>query len=77
MSDGEIRQIKTDYEKALAEAMAQRDQRLRNALDSGRKQVDLIKLTGWSRETVRQALDPAAREAARQARAAKKEGTDG
>lgn len=67
-TDDEIRQIMTDYEADLAVALERRDRRFRNAIDSGRKQKDIIELTGMSRETVRQAVDPSAREAARRAR---------
>ncbi len=70
MTDDEIRQIITDFEQARE----RRDQRLRDAIASGRKQVDLVRLTGMSREAIRQALNPEAREAVRKARAAKREG---
>lgn len=71
MTDDEIRQIKADYDDDLERAMQRRDQRLREAIASGRKQVDLVRLMDMSREAIRQALDPAIREAVRKARAAK------
>ena len=78
MSDDEIRKILTDYDAELAEATAElrkrRAERLQAALDSGRSQADIIRVTGKSREAVRQFLDPAAADAAaaakRNARAA-------
>lgn len=73
MTDDEIRAIITEYNQA----QDRRDERLRAALASGRKQIDLVRLTGMSREAIRQALNPEAREAARKARAAKKENADG
>ena len=75
MTDDEIRAIVTDYETALEHAMQQRDEQLRAAIASGRKQVDLVKLTDYSRETIRQALNPEIREAIRQARATRSDKT--
>ncbi|GAA4924743.1 hypothetical protein GCM10023334_029650 [Nonomuraea thailandensis] len=74
MSDGEIRQIRKDYDEDIERAMQRRDERLRAAIASGRKQVDLVRLMDMSREAIRQALNPEAREAVRAARAAKKQG---
>ncbi|WP_062435018.1 hypothetical protein [Herbidospora daliensis] len=74
MTDDEIRAIATDYDAALELAMNQRDQRLRDAITSGRKQADLVRITGMSREAMRQALNPEAREAVRQARAQRSSG---
>jgi hypothetical protein len=72
-TDDEIRQIITDYEAACERAMEERDARLRAALNSGRKQADLVRVTEMSREAIRQALNPeiraaikARRQAARQ-----------
>ncbi|MEV8638947.1 hypothetical protein AB0395_45565 [Streptosporangium sp. NPDC051023] len=67
MNDDEIKAIVPAYEAACEAALQERDATLRRAIAEGHKQVDLIKLTGLSRETIRQALDPAAREAVRQA----------
>ncbi|MET8334380.1 hypothetical protein [Streptosporangium canum] len=72
MTDDEIRAIVADYDTDTETAMQRRDERLRAAIASGRKQVDLVRLTNMSREAMRQALNPQAREAARKARAAKK-----
>jgi hypothetical protein len=73
MTDNEIQAIITDYETDREQAMERRDQRLREALASGRRQADLIRVTGLSREAMRQALNPDAREAARKARAARQQ----
>lgn len=69
MTDEEIRQIVPDYEAALEAALEARDAKLRQAIAEGRKQVELVKLTGLSREAIRQALDPEAREAVRRSAA--------
>jgi hypothetical protein len=72
MSDDDIRQILTDYENELAEATAalrkRRAERLQAVLDSGRTQADIIRVTGKSREAIRQALNPAVAEAAAEAK---------
>ncbi len=77
MTDDEIRQIKTDYDAGTEALMQQRDERLRAAIASGRKQADLVRITGMSREAIRQALNPEIREAVRHARTAKTEQADG
>ncbi|MFB4273001.1 hypothetical protein [Nonomuraea sp. GTA35] len=74
MSDSEIRQIIADYDDDLDKAMQRRDERLRAAIASGRRQADLVRITGMSREAIRQALNPEIREAVRVARAAKRAG---
>ncbi len=76
-TDCDIRQIIDDYESDLEVAVRRRNQRLRAAIDSGRKQVDLVRITGMSREAMRQALNPEIREAVRAARAAKRTPADG
>lgn len=73
MTDDEIRAIVADYEADCERAMQRRDGRLRDAITSGRKQAELVRIAEMSREAVRQALNPAAREAVRQARAQKKQ----
>lgn len=60
MTDEQIRAIVTDYDRECAAAMAKRDQRIRAALASGRRQVDIIKATGYSRETIRRITSAAA-----------------
>lgn len=76
MSDNQIREIITDYEEALEAAMTTRDARLQEAIDSGRRQADLVRITGMSREAMRQALNPEIREAVRRARAEKRKQED-
>jgi len=63
-----IRDAVAEYDAAPARALARRDQLLREAAEEGGlRQIDIIKLTGYSRETVRQALNPQARAAVRAA----------
>jgi hypothetical protein len=52
--------------------ISRRDEGLRAAKAGGMKQVEIIKFTGYSRETVRQALNPDAKQAAKDARVAKR-----
>lgn len=79
MSDDDVRAIATDYENDLEGAAARRDTRIRDAIASGRKQVDIAKLTGYSREAIRQ-TDPkvraAVQKAARERREARKAAQD-
>lgn len=52
----------------MAIAPERRNKRIRAAAQAAElRQIDVIKLTGYSRETVRQALNPGARAAVRQA----------
>ncbi|GAA4439168.1 YozE family protein [Phytohabitans houttuyneae] len=66
MTEDDIRRIPAEYKQQLAaaqeEAIRTRDEKLRRAAAAGWKQVELVELTGYSRETVRQALNPDARE---------------
>lgn len=81
-AEAEVLGALAEYEAAPAAALARRDERLRKAAEMGLRQVDIMKLTGYSRETVRQALKPEARAAVREsaerrrAKAAKPETTD-
>jgi phosphoenolpyruvate synthase/pyruvate phosphate dikinase len=64
------------YEAAIPAALEARDAEIRRIADEhDLKQIDVIRITGYSRETVRQALDPkirsAMRKAAEERRAAK------
>lgn len=76
ITDDELRNLKADHEAALERLEEERDAKLRDALADGRQQKDLVALTGYTRETVRQALDPAikaaAKKAAQERRAARK-----
>jgi phosphoheptose isomerase len=67
-AEAEIQAAVAEYDAAPAVALARRDERIRKAAKvAGLKQIEVIKLTGYSRETVRQALNPEARAAVRQA----------
>lgn len=87
-TENDIHNAMTRYHQAgqaIAEAEAdrihQRNQALRKAHAAGWRPVDIERVTGLSRETVRQALHPEVREAARRAaaerRAARKTGRPG
>lgn len=78
MTEDELKAVVPDYEAAAERLLEERDAKLRRARDEGWRQVDIIKVTGLARETVRQALNPEIRAAVKQAaaarRAAKREG---
>jgi hypothetical protein len=67
-TDDELRAIRDDYEADLRAAEQRRIQRLRDAVASGRTQADIVRITGWTRETIRRIVDPAIREAINAAR---------
>lgn len=69
MTDEEIQAIEREYQDDLQRAADTRDAKIRRARAEGRKQVDIVKLTGYSRETIRQTLNPEARAAVRKAAA--------
>lgn len=55
----EIAEILKDYEEGLEALLQERDARLRKIKERGGwKQADLARATGYSRETIRQALNP-------------------
>ena len=56
------------YEAKKKAALAERDQRLRDFRDAGWRPVDLQRVTGYSRETIRQALRPEIRHATNSSR---------
>ena len=78
--EAEVRQAIADYDADVAhiedlteQAIQRRDQRLRDIHSrAGWKQVDLIQATGYTRETIRQTLNPEIRDAIKARRAAKK-----
>lgn len=72
VKEAEIKAIATDYEEAAERLLEERDAKLRQALDAGWKQADIVRITGYSRETVRQALNPEIRAQLRARRAAKR-----
>jgi hypothetical protein len=57
-----------EYNAAPARALETRDEAIRAAADMGLRQVDIVQITGYSRETIRKALSPEVRAAVRQAR---------
>lgn len=76
MTEDELRQLIARYDRAGEEIaaaeerrLAERDAGLRRARDAGWRPVDIERFTGYSRETVRQALNPEARAAAKKAAA--------
>ncbi|MER6492677.1 hypothetical protein [Streptomyces griseorubiginosus] len=72
MKEAEIKAIASDYEDATERLLEERDAKLRQAVNDGWKQADLVRITGYSRETIRQALHPEIRAALRARRAAKR-----
>lgn len=76
ITDDELRSLKADHEAAIERLEEERDAKLRTALADGRQQKDLVTLTGYTRETIRQALNPeikaAAKRAAQERRATRK-----
>lgn len=81
MTEDELRDLIAAYDAAgaqLAEADAARlrvrDEGLRRARTEGMRQVDIIRITGYSKETVRKALNPEAREAVNDSKKARRAG---
>lgn len=68
ITDDELRRLKPDYEATLARLEDERDATMRAANAQGYSQTDIIKLTGYVRETVRRALKPEVKAAAKRAR---------
>jgi hypothetical protein len=62
-TDDALRAAVADYEAKKKAALAERDQVLREFRDAGWRPVDLQRVTGYSRETIRQALKPEVRQA--------------
>ena len=79
-AEARLAEVIEEYRQAPAKALAARDEGLREVAAMGLRQVDIIRLTGYSRETVRQALKPEARAAVKKAteerRAAKQHATE-
>lgn len=63
----ELRAVVAEYEAALPRALEARDEGIRRIAAKGLRQVDIIRITGYSRETVRQALNPEIRAAMKRA----------
>lgn len=72
VKEAEIKAIATDYEEAAERLLEERDAKLRAAISAGWKQADIVRVTGYSRETIRQALNPEIRAQLRERRAAKR-----
>jgi hypothetical protein len=67
-SEAALRGVISGYEATKSAALQQRDAQLREFHARGWRPVDLQRITGYSRETIRQALHPAVREAANTSR---------
>lgn len=62
-SEDDLRAVVARYEATRAAALTERDERLRTFHAAGWRPVDLQRVTGYSRETIRQALRPEVRQA--------------
>lgn len=67
-TDEELREVVSGYEASKNAALARRDAQLREFHARGWRPVDLQRVTGYSRETIRQALHPEVRMAANTSR---------
>jgi hypothetical protein len=67
-TDDELREVVSGYESSKRAALLRRDEQLREFHARGWRPVDLQRVTGYSRETIRQALYPEARQAANNSR---------
>ena len=63
LTEEELRQVVSGYEASKNTALMRRDARLREFHARGWRPVDLQRVTGYSRETIRQALHPEVRRA--------------
>jgi hypothetical protein len=67
-TDDDLRAVVSGYESSKRAALQERDAQLREFHARGWRPVDLQRVTGYSRETIRQALHPVVREAANSSR---------
>jgi hypothetical protein len=67
-TEDELRDLVRDYEASKTAALIRRDTQLREFHARGWRPVDLQRATGYSRETIRQALHPDARRAVNRSR---------
>lgn len=67
-TEDELRAVIAEYEATKTAALARRDAQLRAFHAAGWRPVDLQRVTGYSRETIRQALHPEIRRAANTSR---------
>ena len=58
-----LRSLVDDYDEGKRQLLARRDQRIRDFHAAGWRPVDLQRITGYSRETIRHALHPEVRQA--------------
>jgi hypothetical protein len=63
-TEDDLRAVVAEYEATKTAALTRRDERLRAFHAAGWRPVDLQRITGYSRETIRQALHPEVRQAA-------------
>lgn len=75
ITDDWLRDSKARHARRLEAAEEERDQELRDALDASYKQTEIVRLTEWTRETVRQALKPDIKAAIRERRRAHRSAT--
>ncbi len=66
MTEEELKEVVERFRTAPERAREERDEGLRRARAEGWRPVDIQRVTGYSAETIRQALNPEARVAARQ-----------
>jgi hypothetical protein len=62
-SEDDLRGVVAEYQATRTAALARRDEQLRAFHTAGWRPVDLQRVTGYSRETIRQALRPEVRQA--------------
>jgi len=62
-TEGQLREVVSRYETTKNAALQRRDAQLREFHARGWRPVDLQRVTGYSRETIRQALHPEVRQA--------------
>jgi hypothetical protein len=63
-----LRSLVADYDEGKRRLLARRDERIRDFHAAGWRPVDLQRITGYSRETIRHALHPEVRQAANASR---------
>lgn len=68
----ELLEAVAEYKTAPARALEARDEAIRKAADAGLKQIDIVRVTGYTRETIRRALNPEVRAAVKKAAEARK-----
>lgn len=61
-----------EHEEAIERALQRRDEKIRDLYAQGWRQADLIRAFGYTRETIRQALNPEIRAQLKDRRAARR-----